>query len=367
MRALRKTAKAPGHVELLDVTEPEAPAGWVTLDVDLAGVCGTDIHILHDQHPYWPPVTLGHEFVGRIAELGESVSGWSVGDRVVCEPHQGACGVCYLCRGGFHHLCASKRSPGWGIDGGMAAQVAMPAHLLHSVPEGVEDRAAAVCEPAAVCLTAINRVRVMPGDTVVVIGPGTIGIVTALACKAVGAERVVVVGRAASRPRHELVNSLGLEVWDSSIEDVGEKAKSITAGRGVDVAFEASGSSQGIAMAVTALRRTGRLCAIGVSGAASVDVPWDAALMRALDVKFSFSSAYASWDAALSLMGNGLLNPAPLTTVYPLLDWETAFRAMEDELVVKALLHPDQEDGGAAHKADGHALPAAGERVGKGG
>jgi L-iditol 2-dehydrogenase len=340
MKAIRKTRRGAGHVELQEVPRPEPPTGWVSLDVTYAGICGTDIHILHDQHAYWPPVTLGHEFLGRIGALGADVEDWRPGDRVVCEPHQGSCGTCHLCRTGNQHLCASKRSPGWGIDGAMAGQVIVPASLLHRVPDRVSDRAAAVCEPAAICLTAITRVGVRPGDAVLVTGPGPIGLITALACKALGAGHVTVVGRPTSRRRLELARSLGLETWDTSEVQVEEAALAVTARQGFDVAFDAAGSAEGLSTAIRALRKRGRLCALGVSGRDTISVPWDEALVRALDIVFSYSSEYSSWDAALALMSTGALDPAPLTEVFSLDDWRTAFAGVEDRQVVKALIDP---------------------------
>jgi len=120
MLALRKHAAGEHALHLDEVATPQARPGWVVLDVGYAGICGTDLHIVEDEFPSWPPVTLGHEFTGTVAELGEGVEGWSVGDRVVCEPHSLACTRCHLCRRGLAHLCAHKRSPGWGIDGGFA-------------------------------------------------------------------------------------------------------------------------------------------------------------------------------------------------------------------------------------------------------
>ena len=167
----------------------------MVLDVGYAGICGTDLHIVEDEFPSWPPVTLGHEFMGTVRELGEGVEGWSVGDRVVCEPHSLACTRCHLCRRGLAHLCPHKRSPGWGIDGGFAERVAVPAHLLHAVPDGVDDVAAGLVEPLAIVVTAFERTPVPPGGTVMVTGPGPIGILAALTATASGAGRVVLVGR----------------------------------------------------------------------------------------------------------------------------------------------------------------------------
>jgi len=149
MRALVKTTRGVGHLALQERPEPEAVAGWVKIAVRYAGICGTDLHIVQDEFPYWPPVTLGHEFTGTVVELGGGVDQAWLGARVVSEPHSLACGTCHLCRRGFAELCASKRSPGWGIDGAFADRLTMPVYLLHRVPAGLPDRVAALAEPMA--------------------------------------------------------------------------------------------------------------------------------------------------------------------------------------------------------------------------
>ena len=175
MKALRKLRAEDSHLELVDVDPPAAAPGWAVLDVTYAGICGTDVHITHNSFPSYPPVTLGHEFLGVVASVGEGVGEGGTGvaprTRVVCEPHSLACGICSLCRRGHAELCAAKRSPGWGIDGAMAAQVAVPAHLLHAVPDGVTDRAAALTEPTAIVISGYERAPVPVGGTVLVVGP----------------------------------------------------------------------------------------------------------------------------------------------------------------------------------------------------
>lgn len=340
MKAVVKTQQADGYVELLNVDEPTPEPGWVVLEVVGVGICGTDIHILHDEHPYWPPVTLGHEFAGRIAEVGPGVEGWRVGERVVCEPHAGACGVCHLCRRGFVQLCADKRSPGWGIDGALARYVAVPAHLLHRVPDEVSDLAAAVCEPTAISVSAIERVGVNPGEAAVVLGPGPIGLITAMVIRAMGADRVIVVGRSSSRHRLQAGAELGLETWNSEEIDVVEAVRGATGGRGVDLVVDTSGAASAISSGVHMLRKRGRMCAVGVSGRQNMEFPWDEALMRAIDINFSFSSSHTSWNGALSLLRSGAVDVESLTTTFPLEKWEEAFRQLESRDVVKAVITP---------------------------
>lgn len=340
MKALVKTARGEGHLELRDVPEPSARPGWVVLSVIGAGICGTDVHILHDEHPYWPPVILGHEFAGRIAEVGEGVEGWGVGDRVVCEPHQGACGVCHLCRRGFMQLCAHKRAPGWGIDGALASHVAVPAHLLHRVPDEVSDRAAVVCEPTAISVSAFERAGVAAGETVVVFGPGPIGILCGMIARATGAGRTIVVGRSSSAPRLAAAQRAGLEAWNSDETDVVAAAREATGGRGVDLVMETTGGAGAIASGIGMLRRRGRMVAVGASGADSTSIPWDAAVFASIDLAFSFSSSYTSWHGALSLLRSGAIDVEPLTQAFALEDWRAAFTAVEERQVVKAVLTP---------------------------
>src|SRR4051794_5398133 len=235
---------------------------------------------MHNAFPSWPPVTIGHEFLGRVAACGAGVEDWQVGDRAVCEPHSLACGTCHLCRRGHAELCAQKRSPGWGIDGGMAAQVAVPAHLLHRVPDGVGDVAAAMCEPTAICVTAFERMPVRPGETVLVIGPGPIGLLAALVARVTGAGEVVVVGRPSSAARLRVAERLGLTTWDSSAVDVPAAAYERTGGRGADLVVDASGAPEGIAAGIAALRRRGRLCVLAVSNRPAIEVPWGLAMNR---------------------------------------------------------------------------------------
>jgi L-iditol 2-dehydrogenase len=340
MKALRKLTSVDEHLELVEVSEPKPEPGWVVLEVTYAGICGTDLHIAHNSFPSWPPVTLGHEFTGRVAMIGAEVEGWSVGDRVVCEPHSLACGSCHLCRRGYAQLCAHKRSPGWGIDGGMAARVVVPAALLHRVPDAVSDLAAAVCEPMAVAVTAAERMPVEPGSTVVVLGPGAVGLLAAMVARACGAGRIVVVGRASSRTRLDLARQLGFDTWDAGQLEVAAQALELTDGRGVDLVLECSGSADGVAAGIAALRRRGRLCVLGMSGRPTLSVPWDLAMQRALDISFSLSSSWSSWDGALALLARGAVDPTSLASVFPLSDWRAAFAAIRERTAVKALLDP---------------------------
>lgn len=340
MRAVVKSERGRGHVALHDEwPEPAAGPGWVVADVLACGICGTDIHILNDEFRTFPPVVMGHEYVVRIAELGEGVEGWAVGDRVVCEQHVFACGHCDVCRRGMIHLCREKRPPGGGIDGAFADKVALPAKLLHRVPDGVLDEQAVVVEPAAICLTGIDRGQVRAGELAVVIGPGAVGLITSLLLRAAGLD-VLLVGRRSSEARLDLARSLGIDACLDDPVEIEERLEAKSPRFGADVAFEASGSESGLDLAIGATRRAGRVVCLGIAGVERIGVRVDEALRRNLDLRFSNSSEYSTWDRALALLASGALDPTPLITPYPLERWQQAFDDLGTRRVVKAVLKP---------------------------
>src|SRR5512138_3372789 len=134
MRALVKVAKGQGYLELQDIPVPQMEAGEVLVRVRACGICGSDLKIQDDQHPYMPPVVIGHEFAGEIVEVGSSVSAWRPGDRIVSEQHFKACGHCRHCLTGNAFACSSKRAPGYFSDGALAEFIKVRARLLHRIP-----------------------------------------------------------------------------------------------------------------------------------------------------------------------------------------------------------------------------------------
>ena len=171
MKAIVKKQKGEGFMELSQRDIPKISDDEVLIKVEYAGICGTDIHIKHDQFPYWPPVIMGHEFSGTVVKIGSAVTDYAVGDRVVGEPHNLACGRCHLCRNGKIQLCEKKRSIGWGIDGAFAEYVKMSEKLLHKIPQGVSLKTAAMAEPCAIVAhQVLERMKITPGDYVVIMG-----------------------------------------------------------------------------------------------------------------------------------------------------------------------------------------------------
>src|SRR3954447_20702626 len=179
MKALVKRIGEPA-LSLADVPDPKPGAGEVEIAVDAVGICGTDVHILHDVYPHADPLIPGHELVGRIVGVGDGVEEWSVDDRVVAELHTGACLTCDLCRSGNPQICPHKRALGTWTDGAFAERVVIPAWLLHRAPEGLGDPIASLIEPAACSWHGLmERGRVERGDHVLVVGHGPIGLLCA--------------------------------------------------------------------------------------------------------------------------------------------------------------------------------------------
>jgi L-iditol 2-dehydrogenase len=343
MQALVKTAKGIGQIEVVERDKPVIQPNEVLIQIDAAAVCGTDIHIFHDRFPYWPPVTLGHEFAGEIAEVGSEVATWKVGDRVVGEPHTLACGHCPLCRSGNPQICNDKRSPGWGIDGAFARYMRFPdPKLLHRIPEGMDAATACLAEPMANIVSdlVLNNV-VKVGDTVMVSGPGPIGIMAALTCKYMGASRVIVVGTNQDeltrlpfcRNQRAIDNVINVQK-ENALAIINE----LTNGMGVDVVVEASGAAPAIKMGVNALRKMGTYTAIGLTGRDEISFPYDTFMKKAVNFHFNISTKYASWEPAIKMLADGVIPVDEYITHLGSIDnWKSMFEALESGHAIKAI------------------------------
>ncbi len=345
MLALVKTQKGDGFVELRDMPEPSPGPGEVLIEVKACGICGTDIHVLHDEFPYWPPVILGHEFSGEIVALGPEIQYYKVGERVVGEPHTQACGHCYLCRTGNVQICPTKRSPGWGIHGAFTRYLKMPERLLHRIPDGMSYEVAATVEPTANTVhDVIERTKVEAGDFVVVMGPGPIGLLAGLSARAAGARHVVMVGSPEDESlRLKKARELGFEtVINFALENPAEVVSHLTHGVGADVVVECSGAAAAIASTVDLVRKKGRIGVIGLTGKPTIPFPWDKAAFKVCDLIFNLSTSYSSWDRTIQLISRGRIPAGEVISHrMPLTEWKHAFEEIEAKRALKVLLIPE--------------------------
>jgi len=344
MRALVKTAAGPGKLELQEVPVPQTGADEALIRVKACGVCGSDLKIQDDRHPYTPPVVIGHEFAGEIVQVGEGVLSWKVGDRVVSEQHIGACGHCRQCLTGNAFACSSKRAPGYFSEGAFAQFIKVPAWLLHRIPDNLSYIEAAFSEPSAVAAHGmLDRTGIAPEDVVLILGCGPIGLVAAKMAQVSGASKVVLTGvdrdEIARLPK---ARQLGIDhAVNVSRVDLAGLVDDLTHGEGADVVIELSGALPAIAQAFQLARRLGRVGIIGQPPGDEIAIPYRQAMFRALTVSFSYSSKYTSWERVLSLFERGAIQPAQfITHVLSLEEWERGFDLSRRGEAVKVVLEP---------------------------
>lgn len=344
MKALVKKAKGKGQIELMDYPAPQVKEGYALLRIEVAGICGSDLKIYADDHPYFPPVILGHEFSGVIEEVGAGVQGWKKGDRVVSEVHGLVCGHCRFCLSGEKHVCPSKRALGWGIDGGFAEYVNVPSWLLHRMPDGVSFEEAALMEPLAIAVHGIlERARIEPEDVVVVLGCGSIGLLALQMAKAEGACQVFITGvNMDEKLRLPMAKKLGADrTINVQKDDPVDIVKANTGGIGADLVIELSGSPAAISQGLRMVRTHGRFLAIGIPVEPEVALPWKEIIFKAPSLIFHFSSCYSSWERGLSLLGHRKVDVKSLISrVLPLKDWEEGFHLAKSGEAIKVLLKP---------------------------
>ncbi len=349
MAAVVHYALREGAVELREV-EPPAALGddEVLLATRAVGVCGSEVHQYHNTQSWQVrvPVILGHEFCGVVAEVGRAVRGFRAGDRVTSETAARICGHCVYCLTGEYNLCPERAGFGSGIDGAMADYVKVPARCLHHLPEAVPFEKAALTEPCCVAYNATCvKTHLRPGDSVLVMGPGPIGLLCLALARIAGAGWVGVAGLERDRQRLEVATRLGADqtliprLRDQK-EDLFEAVRSVGDGLGVDVVIDATGISSALEMALAVVRPGGQITKVGW-GAQPLGFSLDPLVQKAVRLQGSFSHNFAIWEKVIALLASGRLDPLPLVgRVAPLESWKGCFEEMAEGRIVKAVLTP---------------------------
>jgi L-iditol 2-dehydrogenase len=343
MKALVKYAPGVGNVGIREVPVPEPGADELLIRVRYCGICGTDLHIDADEFPNDPPVIIGHEYCGTVVRVGADVQGrWQVGERVVGELHTGACGTCTLCLAGKPHICDEKRALGSRHNGAFAEFLAIPAWLAHPIPDDVPWEVAGVTEPLAIsahCL--VERGRVREGQSVLISGSATMGLMATLWCRRQGAGPIIVSGTAQDVPlRFPLAQGLGAtRTVNVQSEDLVAAVRELTDGIGVDVWVECSGAVPAIRSGVDLVRKTGSAVLIGLVGDPAIAMPWNLLLYKELDLVGCFSSPPSAWELALAAERDEAEHLRRLVTaILPLERWEEGFGMMRRGEGVKILI-----------------------------
>lgn len=233
----------------------------VLVKVTACGVCGTDLHIVEGSSRSSPPVVLGHEYAGIVADAGKESNGFTVGDHVAVDPNI-ACGTCFYCRRGEVHLCERLRALGVDIDGGMAEFCIVPSSQLYRLPGTMAAEQAAFIEPLSCAVHGIDRARIRTGDTVVILGGGTVGLLLLQLARISGASRVIVVEPV--EWKRTIATRIGAdEALDPNAVDVFQKVRDLT-GEGADVVIECAGRPETVALSLKLARRGGTVEWFGV-------------------------------------------------------------------------------------------------------
>ncbi|HSH80831.1 MAG TPA: zinc-binding dehydrogenase [Herpetosiphonaceae bacterium] len=344
MPALVHYGAEPGQVELREVPVPVVRGDEVLLRVGAVGVCGSDIHQLHGSQSWAVdvPVTLGHEFTGVVAAVGEGVRDFKEGDRVVSETAAWICGECIYCRTGQYNVCPRRHGFGTRVDGAMAEYVRVPSRCLHHIPDSLPFTVAALTEPCCVAYNAVaERATVKPGQSVLVLGPGPIGLLCLLVARLHGAEPTIVAGLPSDAPRLELARLLGATYTiNLGSQDVPEFLRDVGDGFGVDVVVDATGAAPAFATAMAAVRPLGQIVKVGW-GPGALDVSLDPIVQKAVTVHGSFSHTYPTWERVIALLTAGKLDVTPLIGLDTNLPrWKEAFEGMQSGRFAKAVLRP---------------------------
>ena len=341
MKGVMKVAPGVGNIEVGDVAEPSPGAGQVKIAIKMTGICGTDLHIYYDEFKSWPPVIMGHEIVGEVAEVGEGVERVKPGDRVTSETYFSTCGVCMFCRAGRINLCPNRRSIGSAVNGGFTSFLIVPERNVHILPDNVSFKAGVMTEPlACVVHGALEMPRLTPGDVAVLAGPGAIGLLALQVVKAAGA-KVIMLGTDADALRLQTASQLGADyTFNVQQDDFTTAIMDMTGGYGADIVYECSGAGPAAVTLLDLVRRAGQYAQIGLFGQ---PVAWnlDQICFKELGVTGSNASVPLSWDRALNLMEAGLVKTESLVSnVFPITEWRDAFDTFEKKLGLKTALQP---------------------------
>jgi L-iditol 2-dehydrogenase len=329
-----------------DVPEPQIGPDDVLVQVKACGICGSDVHgIDGSTGRRIPPIIMGHEAAGVIADVGSGVTGWQPGDRVTFDI-AAYCGQCYFCRRGMINLCDHRRivgvsTPEFRMHGAFAEYVAIPQQVLYHLPDGLPFEQAAMMEAVSVGAHALERTPISLHDAALVVGSGIIGLLIIQLLKLAGCGQIIAVDIEPDRLAKacQLGASAGLK---SEVDDVPQEVRRRTAGRGADIAFEAVGITPTVQMAVASLRKGGSLTLVG-NLAPTVELPLQEAVIRQLTLIGSTNAAGES-EACLEMMASGLINVAALISAVAPLDegpaWFDRLYRREPGLM-KVILVPD--------------------------
>lgn len=335
-------------LELRQFTIPQdeaVPPGYVKLRVMRAGICATDLGYIRRGSPKLRlPVILGHELSGIVTAVGPGVTDFAPGTRVTVTNDAYTCGTCRLCRSGAGNLCLKRRSIGSGAHGGFAEFMVVPVSQVLEVPARISYEEAALLEVLACCVHALERqAKLTAGKTVLVMGPGVMGLCAALTAKALGC-RVILAGLKKDGYRLEKALEMGIHrTVDIQSEDLAAVVAEETGGEGVDTAVEAAGSYPAADACARNLARRGTYVQLGLPhGQGRFDLSYLS--VKELTMVGSYAKTLPSWYRAMDLVSTGAVDLKPLVPerLYALEEYPEAFAQAERGDVIKVMFDPQK-------------------------
>lgn len=325
---LQQVMTSPGVIEFRDIEKPSPKAGEILVKIMKIGVCGSDIHVWHGEHPFTSyPVTQGHEVSGEIAALGEGVTGFEVGQKVTIQP-QVVCGKCHPCRNGKYNLCEELKVMGFQTTGVASEFFAVDAQKVTLLPDTMSFDEGAMIEPLAVAVHAVRKFGDMQGMKVAVLGAGPIGILVAQAAKGMGAESVLItdisdvrLAKAKECGIDFCVNTKNTDFGDALIDAFGpDKA---------DVIYDCAGNNTTIGQAIQYARKGSTIILVAVfAGMATVDL----AVLNDHELDLNTTMMYRNEDYidAIELVRAGKVQLQPLVSKhFAFRDYADAYRFID--------------------------------------
>lgn len=336
MKALVKTARARGHVELMEVERPEPRRGEVLVRIHAASVCGSDLHAYQYDASYafmTVPVILGHELSGVVEAVGEGVAGVKPGDRVIAEANL-ACGECVYCKAGDSHICENFKVQGLHVNGGFAEFFRTGEHSVHRIPDALDLQLAALTEPLAVVVHAIrDRSHIRPGEYAAVFGPGPIGILAALVIATAGATPILFGIGDDEQVRLPAARSLGIRACNLSVQSAEDVLREL--GRNAfDHVVDCSGSAAALETGLGVLKKGGQATLVGLfPGPSTLDL--SRVVRREIRIVGSYACKRSNYLQAIELLTNRTIDVEPLMAPYRLEQHEAAFGDALTKRVIK--------------------------------
>ncbi len=331
--------KGPNELFVDNFDLPKLESNQVLIKVDLCGVCGTDFHIFSGEAPSKVPVIPGHEYVGIVADFGISVKGISVGDHVAIDPNI-YCGQCYYCRRGEVNFCLNLKALGVTLNGGFAEYSIVPSSQVYIIPNNLPFRTAAFAEPLSCCIHGADQAEIKIGESVVIIGGGTIGLMMMQLAIISGAGKVILIEPVISK--RETAKILGADfTFDSNSNELYSQIAEVTSG-GPDVIIECVGKSEAVNLALNLSKKGGRLIVFGLSGKKeSISINLQNFFHKELSIKGSLLNPY-TFARSIEILAGNKINIEPFNPLQFKLDnLSDVLKGTRDFSVIKYQVSPN--------------------------